>query len=60
MYRLSTSQVPHGVMYADLGHHTLSAAVSPPTIDGNVQYSLLVHDQEIAKQRTLGPAGMTS
>ena len=45
-------------MYADLAPHTASAAVSPPTIDGSVQYALLVHDQETANQRPLEPAGM--
>ena len=45
-------------MYADLAPHTSSAAVSPPNIDGNVQYTLLVHDQKIAMQRPLEPEGM--
>ena len=55
----SLSQIPDGVMYADLGHNTPSAAVSPPDIDDNVQYSLLAHDQRMAKQ-ILDSAGMTS
>ena len=47
-------------MYADLASHTASAAVPPPPFDGSVQYTLLVHNENIAKQRTLDPAGMTS
>ena len=39
--------------YAEVGSHVLSAAVSPPIIDNNVQYTLLVHDQKMAMQRTL-------
>ena len=44
-------------MYADLAPPTASAAVSPPTIVDNVQYTLLVQNQKMAKQRTLDPAG---
>ena len=47
-------------MYADLGHNTPSAAISPPKIDDKVQYILLVPDQRMTKQRILDPAGMTS
>ena len=48
------------MVYADLGPHTPSAAVPPPTIDDNVQYSLLVHDQKTAEQKILDPAGMAN
>ena len=60
MYGQYLSQIPHGVMYADLGPHAPYAAVSPPAIDGNVQYTLLIHDQKTAEQKILDPAGMTS
>ena len=59
---VNLSQILHGVtvMYAELGAHTSSEAVSPPTIDASVQYTLLVYNQNTAKQRTLDPAGMAS
>ena len=44
-------------MYADLAPNTASAAVLPPTIVDNVQYTLLVHDEKMAEQRTLDSAG---
>ena len=57
---VNLSQIPPGVMYADLRPHMPSAGVSPPTIDDNVQYTLLIHDEKMAEQRTLHPAGMRS
>ena len=47
-------------MYADLKPSTPSAAVMPPPIDDNVQYTLVVHAQNTAKDLPLYPAGITS
>ena len=44
-------------MYADLGPHVLPAAVTPPTIDSNVWYTSLLHDESQSKQNALTSAG---
>ena len=43
-------------MYAELGPQLRPAAVMPPSIDGTVQYTALIHDQNTAND----PAGKTS
>ena len=49
---MSLSQVSSGLVYADVGDYVLLAAVTPPAIDGNVQYTALIHDQNTGKDPT--------
>ena len=43
------SQVSSGLVYAEVGPHVPHAAVTPPASDNRVQYTAVVHDQNIAK-----------
>ena len=46
---MSPSQVSSGLVYAEVGPHVPLAAVTPPASDSHVQYTAVVHDQNIAK-----------
>ena len=53
---MSPSQVSSGPVYAEVGPHVPPAAVMPPANDSHVQYTAVVHDQNMAKDSE----GMTS
>lgn len=50
------SQASSGLAYSDVGPHIPPAPVTPPASDNIVQYTALIHDQNIAKDSE----GMTS